>query len=243
MLIVTGLILAFVWFFKRSATTVHRTEAESQTEKLDAPEQLNNPREKIRSRSKQETHVLQAKPQSLQEMSKKGDNKGSDGFDAYQVIVTNNLFRPLGWTEKRSGPSYRLIGTVIKDEGLSFALISDDNTKQTYYVAVGDKIGNATVEKIASKKVALRQQNGGLLEPELGPLAFLSVKKEIPTEGGGSGGPSQLASSKGSLEKGEGVMMGVKLTPTFPLRPGDTITPSGRVIPGFTPPGFWPRKK
>ena len=145
MLIVTGLILGLVCFFKRSATAGHRT----------------------------------------QESSQKGDNKGSDGFDAYyKVIVTKNLFRPLGWRKKKSGgPSYTLLGTVIvRDSGNSKALILDKNTKQTYYVAVGDKIGNATVEKIASKKVALHQPNGGLLELKLGPMQFLKgVPKEIPT--------------------------------------------------------------
>ena len=54
-LIVAGLILGLVWFFKQSATDVHTTEAEPQTEKLDAPEQLNNPRKKIRSRLKRKT--------------------------------------------------------------------------------------------------------------------------------------------------------------------------------------------
>ena len=76
-LIVTGLILAFVWFFNRSLTTVHRTEAETKTEKLDAPEQSNKKREKIRSRSKQKTRAL----------SKKGDNKGSDGLDDYYKVT------------------------------------------------------------------------------------------------------------------------------------------------------------
>ena len=125
---------------------------------------------------------------SLSERDSK-NNKVSDGFDAYKVIVTNNLFRPLGWTEKKSGPSYRLIGTAIRDDGNGKALILDENTKQTYYVAVGDKIGNATVEKITSKNVALRQPNsfreaesrteaGGLLELNLGPMQFLNVPKK-----------------------------------------------------------------
>ena len=154
----------------------------------DAPEQLNNSRKKIRNRSKQKT----------QERSQKGDDKGIDGFDtlrtqpegfdAYKVIVTKNLFRPFGWTEKKRGrPSYTLVGTIIvTDGGNSKALILDKNTKKTYYVAVGDKIGNATVEKITSKKVALRQPNGGLLELKLGPMQFLNVPRRIPTSGGSS---------------------------------------------------------
>jgi len=105
-------------------------------------------------------------------------------YDAYKVIVTNNLFRPLGWTEKKSGPSYRLIGTVIIDDGNSKALILDENTKQTYYVAMGDKIGNATVETITSKNVALRQPNSGLLELNLGPMQFLNVPKRDSYRGG-----------------------------------------------------------
>ena len=186
-LIVAGLILGGVCFFKQSATEVHTTEAEPQTEKLDAPEQLNNPRKKIHSKSKRK-----------KVRSKKFDKKGSDGLDDYyQVIVTNNLFRPLGWKEKKRGPSYRLLGTVVaKDSGKSKALILDKNTKQTYYVAVGEKIGNATVEKIASKKVVLRQQNGGS-ELKLGPLTFLKgVPRRIPIESGESEGSPRLASSQ-----------------------------------------------
>lgn len=106
------------------------------------------------------------------------DGRGSDGFDAYKVIVTKNLFRHLGWTKKRSSPSYALVGTIIAvDSGNSKALISDKNTKKTHYVAVGDKIGHATVEKITSKKVALRQPNGSLLELKLRPMQFLNVSK------------------------------------------------------------------
>lgn len=185
-LIVAGLILGWVCFFKQSATDVHTTEAEPQTEKLDAPEQLNNPRKKIHSKSKRK-----------KVRSKKFDKKGSDGLDDYyQVIVTNNLFRPLGWKEKKSGPSYTLLGTVIaRNRGDSKALILDKNTKQTYYVAVGEKIGNAAVEKIASKKVVLRQQNGGS-ELKLGPLTFLKgVPRRIPIESRESEG-SSLAKSQ-----------------------------------------------
>ena len=143
--------------------------------------------------------------------------------DYYQVIVTNNLFRPLGWKEKKSGPSYTLLGTVIaRNRGDSKALIK--NTKQTYYVAVGDKIGNATVEKIVSKKVVLHQPNGGSLELKLGPLAFLNVPREIPVapretpvEGRVSEGAPLLASSKkppSQLESG-----GIEASPPLQFTP------------------------
>ncbi len=187
---VTGLIVLIVAGLMLG-TVVYRTKAEPQTERLDAPEQLNNHRKKIRSKSKRES----------QKMSQKGDNKEGDGFDShYQVIVTNNLFRPLGWTKKKSGPSYVLLGTIIvEDSDDSQAIILDRNTKQTYSVAVGDKIGNVTVEEISEKQIVLRQQNGGSLGLKLGPLAFLNAPRETPIEDGGSEGAPLLASSQRPL--------------------------------------------
>ena len=35
----------------------------------------------------------------------------------YQVIITNNLFRPLGWSKPKSAPAFELIATVIKSNG------------------------------------------------------------------------------------------------------------------------------
>lgn len=37
--------------------------------------------------------------------------------DYYQVIITNNLFRPLGWTPPKSAPAFELIATVMKSDG------------------------------------------------------------------------------------------------------------------------------
>lgn len=78
--------------------------------------------------------------------------------DFYQVIVTNNLFRPLGWTKPKSNPSFELIATVIKQNGKHKALIRNTKTRKVYYVAVGAELSaGVAVEKIESQSVTLKE--------------------------------------------------------------------------------------
>ena len=78
--------------------------------------------------------------------------------DYYQVIITNNLFRPLGWTKPKSPPAFALIATVMKSEGNHKALIRNTRNRKVYYVAVGDKLeAGVKVEKIESRSVTVNE--------------------------------------------------------------------------------------
>lgn len=78
--------------------------------------------------------------------------------DFYQVIIDNNLFRPLGWTKPKSNPAFELIATVIKQNGKHKALIRNTKTRKVYYVAVGTELSaGVAVEKIESQSVTLKE--------------------------------------------------------------------------------------
>ena len=62
--------------------------------------------------------------------------------DFYQVIVTNNLFRPLGWVKPKPKPAFKLIVTVMKSNGKHKALIRSTPHRKLYYVAVGEPAGD-----------------------------------------------------------------------------------------------------
>ena len=76
--------------------------------------------------------------------------------DFYQVIITNNLFRPLGWTKPKPMPPFELIATVMKaNSRLHKALIRNTRNRKLYYVTVGELAGEAIVEKIETHSVTL----------------------------------------------------------------------------------------
>jgi len=78
------------------------------------------------------------------------------GEEYYKVIVDNNLFRPLGWRPPNNKPRYTLIGTWISSNSMiAKALILEQRSNQTYYVSIGEKVGEATVESIKSDQVSL----------------------------------------------------------------------------------------
>ena len=78
------------------------------------------------------------------------------GEEYYKVIVDNNLFRPLGWRPPNNKPRYALIGTWISSNSMiAKALILEQRSNQTYYVSIGEKVGEATVESIKSDQVSL----------------------------------------------------------------------------------------
>ncbi len=75
----------------------------------------------------------------------------------YQVIITNNLFRPLGWTKPKPPPAFELIATVMKINGKHRALIRNTRNRKFYYAAVGELAGEAIVEKIEAHRVTLKR--------------------------------------------------------------------------------------
>ena len=78
------------------------------------------------------------------------------GGDFYQVIITNNLFRPLGYRKPSPPPPYQLIATVIdREHGNNRALLRRNKGGRMYYVGLGEVFGGAKVERIEPKSVTL----------------------------------------------------------------------------------------
>ena len=79
------------------------------------------------------------------------DKEPNGNADFYRVIVENNLFCPLGWQKPNSEPQYTLIATLIEPErNTARVLLMDRKSNQSYYVAIGEKVGNAIVKDIKS---------------------------------------------------------------------------------------------
>ena len=77
--------------------------------------------------------------------------------DFYRVIIDNNLFRPLGWRKPNRDPEYALVATWIGTKGtVAKALVMERKSSQLYYVARGEKVGDAIVENIAANQVSLK---------------------------------------------------------------------------------------
>lgn len=82
------------------------------------------------------------------------------GADYYRVIIENNLFRPLGWQQPDRTPDYALIATWIGTRGtVAKALVTERRSNQLYYVARGEKVGDAVIEKIEANQVSLKVSN------------------------------------------------------------------------------------
>ena len=78
------------------------------------------------------------------------------GDDFYQVIITNNLFRPLGYRKPRPPPPYQLVATVTNHEGgTNKALLRRSKDGRMYYVGIGEVFNGSKVERIAPKSVTL----------------------------------------------------------------------------------------
>lgn len=79
--------------------------------------------------------------------------------DFYDVIVKNDIFRPLGWQPPRRVIPVRLIGTILptKTKGKRPTAILKEvgGGQKTHYVHTGDKIGDTTIIGIQPKQVTL----------------------------------------------------------------------------------------
>ena len=91
----------------------------------------------------------------------------------YQLIINNNIFRPLGWRPPQKTPQYTLIGTtVLSDSSNTKAFILERRSNQFHTVKVGETLGNVSVKEILSKKVTL-QEKGKDIVLYCGKLQFL----------------------------------------------------------------------
>lgn len=95
----------------------------------------------------------------------------------YQVIIENNLFRPLGWTPPKPKPVYRLLGTVISIEGTNRqAILLEIATNRLHFLKVGDTVGEDKVTDILPKQITL-QQAEQILTVKLDRQQFLSPSR------------------------------------------------------------------
>ena len=109
------------------------------------------------------------------------------GEEYYKVIVDNNLFRPLGWRPPNNKPRYALIGTWISSNSMiAKALILEQRSNQTYYVSIGEKVGEATVESIKSDQVSL-DLSGDIKMVKSESMQFLSGGGKNRKRGGKDG--------------------------------------------------------
>ena len=105
-----------------------------------------------------------------------------DDSDYYQVIVDNNLFRPLGWKPPNKKPEYSLLGTTVDPTGnRSEAFVVEERTNQFFIVGVGEKIGDALVKEIEDKKVTL-YKDGETITLNSGGMGFLGSGKSSSRE-------------------------------------------------------------
>ena len=110
----------------------------------------------------------------LDNFSHTGDLIKMDDF--YKVIISNNLFRPLGYAQSKSStPPFELIATVIEAEtGKGKALILSNRNRKVHYVTVGQEFADAKVEQIKPRKVTLLY-DGKLKEFHASKTEFLNI--------------------------------------------------------------------
>jgi len=123
-----------------------------------------------RSEKKQASSRLPANPYS---------DKTRSFQSEYQVIVENNLFRPLGWQEEvikepipipktetvivdppqeRPAPTYNLTLTGIAQSGSEWiAILEDSNRKEGYFLHPGEKLKDFLVSEIFAGHIILVQ--------------------------------------------------------------------------------------
>ena len=107
--------------------------------------------------------------------------------DYYRIIIENNLFRPLGWQRPNRNPDYALIATWIGTRGtVAKALVTERRSNQLYYVARGEKVGNAIIEKIEANQVSLKVSND-IVTLKTEGMQFLSGPSRSGNKPGESG--------------------------------------------------------
>ena len=79
--------------------------------------------------------------------------------DYFQVIIDNNLFRPLGWTpEHKSDVPFQLVGTILKDELDDYqAVLKTVDTQQIHFVNLNETQNGWRLVMIEPKQVVLEK--------------------------------------------------------------------------------------
>ena len=85
--------------------------------------------------------------------------EGEELPDYFQVIIDNNLFRPLGWTpERKSDVPFQLVGTILKDELDDYqAVLKTVDTQQIHFVNLNETQNGWRLVMIEPKQVVLEK--------------------------------------------------------------------------------------
>lgn len=103
-----------------------------------------------------DTYQLDKQVSNWGSMRQSGTARSYEPSDYYQIIVDNNIFRPLGWKPPNKKPEYSLLGISFDPtSNRSEAFVLEERSNQFHTVSVGDKIGDAIVKEIAKKTVSL----------------------------------------------------------------------------------------
>ena len=147
------------------------------------------------------------------EKSRNGDEKRvnrkearerESGGDFYRVIIENNLFRPLGWQRPNRDPEYALIATWIgTQEPVAKALVMERKSSQLYYVAKGEKIGDAVVENIAANQVNLKASDN-IVTLKAETMQFLSSSSPARERSGKGGDAAASEERPGDEHRAQG---------------------------------------
>ena len=79
------------------------------------------------------------------------------GNDFYQIIIDNNLFRPLGWRPPAKNKiTYKLLGTITNSETPARAILQDKASQRTYTVSIDETLGDFQVIEIQPRRVTLK---------------------------------------------------------------------------------------
>ena len=146
-------------------------------DELNIPARVEKMPEKVDLKNDRELHSERL-PQ-LQGLNDKREIEGKlSAASFYGVIVTNNLFRPLGYRKPKQGPSFQLIATVIDSEHeKSRALVQNNRDRRIHYVTVGEVFAGAKVKQIEPNRITLLLEGGSkeFYLPQdglLGPMSY-----------------------------------------------------------------------
>ncbi len=104
------------------------------------------------------------------------NNKNTNvNSDFYQVIINNNLFRPLGWKPPNKEPEYTLLGTAIDPLGIhSKAYVLERRSDAFHTVRIGENVGDMVIKEIQEKKIVL-DKNGDTITLRSKDIEFLKT--------------------------------------------------------------------
>ena len=80
--------------------------------------------------------------------------ESSTPLSYYQIIIDNNIFRPLGYTPPVQRPVYELIGTMTGTH--QKAVILEKRYNRLVAIKVGEKLGDATLIEVRPKQITLQ---------------------------------------------------------------------------------------